>query len=291
MTIRLYWWSPLRDWKSLAAETVHHNRAWAHNFSHGRLRMSNFGDALNPLVVRELTQQDVKWSSMRDADLVSVGSVLNTYVSRGSGALILGSGVRSPEGIDEGAIKGSKVLSVRGKLTASVLGVSGLERGDPGLLIGEIISRPSRRTREPLVIPHFSVPNSRLGRKQISMLRSAGARIVQANETPEAVAQAVAEAPYVVTSSLHAMVFADALGVPVHLTTFGDERTPEPRFKYRDYESIFGVESKWQSLEESMRQISQRASASEHAVDRQSIIAQKIDSVIAGIYEIARPLR
>jgi pyruvyltransferase len=291
MAVGLYWWSPIRDWKSLASETLYHHRAWGYNFVHGRSHMTNFGDAVNPLVVGELTQQRVEWAPMRDADLVAVGSVLNTYVSRGSKAMILGSGVRAPEGVSDGAIDPNKILSVRGALTAQALGVPGLEGGDPGLLIKAIVSPPKRRGLEPLVIPHFAVPNTRLGRERISSLRAAGARVVQANETPREVAMAVAAAPYVITSSLHAMVFADALGVPVQLTNFSDPRNSEPTFKYRDYESIFGVQSHWHSIDEAMRQVSQRMPADARALARQSAIAEKIDRVVEGIYKSAQPLR
>jgi pyruvyltransferase len=289
--IGLYWWSPLRDWKSLAAEGTYHHRAWAYNFQHGRPRMCNFGDELNPLVIAELTQQRVKWANMRDADLVAVGSVLNTYVSRGSNAMILGSGVRALEGFDRGVIDPSRVLSVRGSLTAKALDVSGSEGGDPGLLIKQIMPPSRGRRREPLVIPHFAVSNTLSGRSRIGALRSAGARVVQANESVRDIAMAVAEAPYVLTSSLHAMVFADAYGVPVQLTEFVDPDRGEPNFKYSDYESIFGVQSRWHSIEESVRQVAQRKPADEAAVARQHVVAGRIDGVLAGMYESASPLR
>jgi hypothetical protein len=52
-------------------------------------------------------------------------------------------------------------------------------------------------------------------------------------------AQRILESELLLTSSLHGLIFADALGVPVKLVRFTAGAAVQPEFKYEDYQSVY----------------------------------------------------
>lgn len=189
------------------------------------------------MILREITGQDVRWADLGSEDVVCIGSILNTYVERGGKGAVLGSGVRSPLGLDAQAIPRSRVLGVRGTKTAALLDVSERVIGDPGLVMRSLVSHRQPSTqRRPLFVPHFTTLGSRAGRAALTQMRSRGCDVALPTEAPLDVATAVAKASLVIASSLHALVFADALGVPCARLA---PETNEPSFKYDDYRSVF----------------------------------------------------
>jgi pyruvyltransferase len=224
---------PLR---TLVGEAVGHGRAWLY-LTRRRGRAQNFGDAVNPVILNELTGESVTWAPLRRADVVCIGSVLNAYVAQGASAQVIGSGVRTPTSGDWSAIPRSRIIGVRGVATAKTLGISPrLAIGDPGLVISQIVSRGAPNS-SPLFVPHFTTPATREGRRMISAFAAAGFRVSLPNEEPESIARAISSASFVVTSSLHALVFADAYGTPC--ARLLDPGSAEPDFKYADYRSVF----------------------------------------------------
>lgn len=232
----------MRSVRSLLSETVRHGRAWLEIAAHSKHGASNFGDECSALLMREFTGQRVVWAPLRNADVVSVGSVLNAYAAVKSEALVLGSGIREPAEMS-GHIQIDRVLAVRGRLTQKHLSLEDeVTLGDPGLAISRLVGPSSARGMTDLLIPHFGVLNSARGRSAIQRGRAAGLRIALPNLSPLAIAREISKSRSVVTSSLHAVIFAHSLGIPVHLVSFSDGVHSEPDFKYRDYMSIFGIE-------------------------------------------------
>lgn len=247
--MKAYWWSPVRSARSIGGEIAHHGRAWSYLMRSSRSGPSNFGDAMNPWVLAELTGRKVIWSDIGGADVVCVGSVLNAYVAEKSRATILGAGIRSSDGFDARVVDPNRIVCVRGLETARLLGLApGKALGDPGLLVKTMYTRKVPRGTTPLLLPHFGALQSASGQDQVKATRAAGFDITFPNEAFYVVAQAIRRASFVATSSLHALVYADAFGVPCQLVNFGSTRT-EPEFKYRDYLSIYGRSPSVMSLQ------------------------------------------
>lgn len=195
MTIRLYW-------------------------SGGGRHEVNLGDTLSPMVVEIVSGQKVVYSHPATCDLAAIGSILDKVVSKRWGRLskmrfdpihVWGSGSFGP-----GTIKNHKGLlihAVRGPLTRDTLQLEGgLPLGDPGLLVGLWGIKAKKRYRWG-IIPHV-----------VDYMLPCFGQII--SETPHAVMinlsdpdivavlRTVASCDFVISSSLHGLVVADAFGIP-----------------------------------------------------------------------------
>jgi hypothetical protein len=242
----MYWWHPAQSVRSLAGEANRNSRAWAHLIwanSHG---LHNFGDEFSVLAARELWGQTPRWAPIDKADVVMVGSVMNQYVRTNSRAQVFGSGVRSLPIAPLGPEPDSVSL-IRGALSRDALGLpASTPLGDPGLLISRIHPASRSPKKQPLAVPHFSAFNSTEGRTSLRIARSRGYRVSLPNIPVLEMATNIANASVVLTSSLHAMVFAHSYGTPVVLTDFAPRS--EPTFKYEDYLTVFPVHAAPQPL-------------------------------------------
>lgn len=194
-----------------------------------RPAIPNFGDEIGPIVVEALLASrglPAAKESVVDGRLLSVGSVFHFAAP---GDHIWGTGINAKKSFD--FVDPSEVVihAVRGPRTAEVLRSLGFAVpevfGDPGLLITLVPEMAhllnAEKRRRVTLIPNFNdMSRYRDHPDFLSPLRS-----------PMEVASVIAESEFVIGSSLHAMVFADALGVPARLI----QSAHEPAFKYEDY--------------------------------------------------------
>lgn len=207
--------------------------------------LRNFGDDISPLIVARLLARhgrpdvDVVQAEKGRAKLLAVGSVLQ-YARDGD--VVWGSGINGkswPRLLT--AETRLDVRSVRGPLTEEALVRSGIAcpsiHGDPGLLVPELFAGEiAARAKAVKSIPSAAVvymPNlndERFGNEDAAR-RDRRVHYVSPSDDPFRVAAIISQAALVIGSSLHALVFADALGVPCRpvLSRF------EPLFKYLDY--------------------------------------------------------
>lgn len=239
-TIGVYWWAPAREPRELAREVRDHWRSWSRLAIIGR-PFYNFGDVLSAELIPALTGRSVKWAPLTKADLLGAGSVLNAAADASFGGLVWGSGVRTPNAFNAPALNDCTVLAVRGPLTASALGrTSEVAFGDPGILAPRLIAQRSAvRRQQRVYLPHFRAWNSVAGRKTIGQMKESGFTVLPPNRPVREMARAIAGVDYLVTSSLHGMIFAHALGTPV--TLMGSVEAGEPTFKYDDYAAGIGI--------------------------------------------------
>ncbi|MGK9219631.1 polysaccharide pyruvyl transferase family protein [Microbacterium barkeri] len=119
------------------------------------------------------------------------------------------------------------IRAVRGPLTRSRLESWGFEvpevYGDPAVLLPELISPPAvpERSQEYVVVPNLNDEPSWRGLPGLISPRQELSYIISK----------ICQSEFVVGSSLHAMVLADAYGVPSVLVRSKNE----PPFKYEDY--------------------------------------------------------
>ncbi|WP_188754906.1 glycosyltransferase [Microbacterium album] len=184
----------------------------------------NFGDELGPWIVETLLAQ-AGVGAVRPRDvrgrLLSVGSVLHFASPTDT---VWGSGVNGkvwsqtfPLTID--------VRAVRGPFTRAVLMARGIPvppvYGDPALLIRRMLpDLPVSAEGETLVVPNLN-----------DLEQFDADDIMSPLEPPLSVVESIARARFVVASSLHALIIADALGVPSRPLISAAEHP----FKYYDY--------------------------------------------------------
>ena len=242
--VRLFWWSPRRTLKLLLPEVRHNSKAWLYLGLKTKRSLLNFGDELSPLIVRSITGRRVRWSAPDEADLVAIGSIFELAARSAGTAAVWGTGLRA----DSDAASALRlldnigpILAVRGPSTRTALRLAdATPLGDPGLLATRLIDRKRRHSDELIVVPHFTAWNSIHGRQQIAHLTSLGYGIVPPSLNPMDVIARIAQARFVLSSSLHGVVIAHALGVPTQLLTNSRTSVREPMWKYHDYFKSLG---------------------------------------------------
>lgn len=285
----LYWWSPSRDARTAVWELRRNRDAWFGMMMHGGRLLRNFGDELSRRIVAEVSGRRVRWAPPESASVTGIGSVLEHVAAVNGPGAVWGAGLRRSEFAPSAwaSARPSRFLAVRGELTRDALGLdASTPLGDPGLIVRTLYRR-STRPRGVVVVPHFLAFNSVDARRQMSVARSQGMRVLAPSASHERICEEVSRAELVLTSSLHGMVIADALDCPVQLVSFG--RTAEPSFKFEDYHSVFGVPAEFVSLTDDVLQ-RRYADVFERAAVRSERVRPGIDGVVESLLRSGRPL-
>lgn len=284
-TLRAFWWRPGQHPRSLLSEVRHNWRAWPRMRRWGGQWLRNFGDELSAISLELATGRRVVWSPLDRAEVVGIGSILELYLDGAGPARIWGSGLRNPDVMH--AIDASKVLAVRGAKTRDALGLPhGTSLGDPGLLAG--MRFESRYRSGTLCVPHFSVFNTAESVATLKQFRSNGITIMPPAQDVAEVCSAIANAEFLLTSSLHGLIVADAVGTPCALVGFRNSK--EPAHKYHDYMSIFGHEPRFHDARDVATDPRLR-NVRDLAESRTSEIGQKVGDVVESLILAAKPLR
>lgn len=198
----------------------------------------NFGDELTAPLLERLTGRPVVWAPLEQADLVGAGSVLQNIMrsKRTSMPVAWGTGLIRPY---EGVIpQGFRPAAVRGRLSREIFtGEQDLEMalGDPGLLSNLLIDGTVKKKHALGVVPHYKDVDDETF---AALSRLSGVRRIDVAWTPEEVAREIASCEVIISSSMHGLIFADALGVPnLHLQV--SDKLVGGSFKFRDYSSAF----------------------------------------------------
>jgi pyruvyltransferase len=197
----------------------------------------NFGDLLGPVIVagmlRRIGVPDDRAPRRR---LLTVGSVL--HLAR-PGDVVWGTGRNGREPDDAHCTDGLDVRAVRGPRTRDWLIARGVHVpevfGDPALLLPhvrpdlvELAAGPPRGT---LFVPHIDDPRStRLGRLG-RLGRRRHVRVLSPRAPVEQVLATIVTSEFVVATSLHAVIVAEAFGVPARSIV----NTSEPEWKFDDH--------------------------------------------------------
>src|SRR5699024_6623502 len=106
--------------------------------------------------------------------------------------------------------------------------------GDPGILAPLLVDGPVKKRYSLGVIPHYHDVSSPV----IEQLRvlGPGVRVIDVAWTPQEVAREIAACDAVISSSLHGLIFSDALGVPNAHIRLGD-KLKGGLYKFHDYYS------------------------------------------------------
>lgn len=202
----------------------------------------NFGDQLSPRLIAALFGVRVTHASFSTADLVSVGSLLESLARSsnhlrphvwGTGFIEAGGHWDGPE-IVPNAVRGELTLE---RLSNQLEGPVAL--GDPGLLAPLAFPRAPAPAAAPIsVVPHYvdfddpQVREATEGRSDV--------RVINVRHDVETVVSQIAGSRLVLSSSLHGLIVADAYGVPNQWTPIS-ERLIGGSYKFEDYYSAFDL--------------------------------------------------
>ena len=206
----------------------------------------NAGDWFSPLICERLSGRPVVYADPRRCDLVAAGSLLGRL--RKSHALhrlglrrslhVWGTGSLRAEDRLPGA---HHLHALRGRLTlARCAAVREQPRlGDPGLLAGMLVERPPARRHGIGVVPHIADREH----PEISafLARTPHAHRLDVTSPVLELLAEISRCESVLSSGLHGLVFADALGVPNRWFT-ASAALIGGRHKFDDYYTAFGLE-------------------------------------------------
>jgi pyruvyltransferase len=185
----------------------------------------NFGDALSQPLVERILGRNVKTSGSQKR-VFAIGSILHSAIN---GDTIWGSGVMTgwlPECINQDQMN-LDIRAVRGPLTRDMLLSRGINcppiYGDPALLFGVLFPEFKKNPqRKYIVIPHAS---------ETHLFRS-DPNFVSPRDPWETVIQKIVESEFVIASSLHGIIVAEAYGIPARMLLATNHLQ---FFKYKDY--------------------------------------------------------
>lgn len=202
--VPLYWWEP----------------------DDGKFNVTNFGDTLSVVLLERITGHAIKKARVNEKHkLLAIGSIL--HFAKDSD-IVWGSGINGKHPYPRDySFKNLDVRAVRGPLTRLFLQNLGVNvpevYGDPALLFPLLFPEFKKESiREFLVIPHISEMH----------LLPKNANIVYPTEPWDVIVQKIVESKFVISSSLHGIIIAEAYGIPSRLLRMTDN---ESLFKYADY--------------------------------------------------------
>lgn len=196
--------------------------------------VGNFGDLLGPLIVHRLAEQRGLPVGRGATRVLSVGSIL--HLAR-DGDTVWGTGKNGKIADAGHRFVVLDVRAVRGPLTAEWLRNRGIVvpevYGDPGLLFPrlfpEVVGQVTQRSGM-LIVPNLN------DFQELDRFRR---EVLNPRSSLEQCIRRISASEFVIASSLHALIIADALGVPAR----GVQSRFESPFKYEDYYLATGRQS------------------------------------------------
>ena len=195
----------------------------------------NFGDLVTPSLLREFGWRPLY--STKEG-LISCGSILS-WVPEDFCGCVIGTGLMRAS--EARRLSRMKFLAVRGELTRDAMRLgNNIVLADPGLLADVWVRNSISRKFALGIIPHQSdigKPAIENLYKKLSDENPGQIRLISSRQSPATVAREIKSCAAIATSSLHGMIFADALGVPrvrIRLDVALDD------FKFIDYCSSLG---------------------------------------------------
>jgi pyruvyltransferase len=196
----------------------------------------NFGDILNPVLLRALTGKSILNVSARyyqKEHLLAIGSILDRATSN---SIVWGSGFISEQSVF--LEKPKKIYAVRGPKTRDKLIGFGIDcpeiYGDPALLM-PYVYQPKKTIDKKYkvgIIPHI-VDKDIAWLKQFSSSDDIKIIDVQ-NPNPFKVIDSILECEKVISSSLHGIIVSDAYNIPSIWVKFSNN-LQGGSFKFIDY--------------------------------------------------------
>lgn len=199
-------------------------------------RTNNFGDTLTKILLEKLFSVKVEFAKAARAELFGVGSLIE-YIPKGFSGTVLGTGQMHRK--TKPNLEHANVIALRGPLTGEAP-----VYGDLGLLCN--LLAPPRRLKFGLgVVPHFC--DKQLVRDESKY----GNLEIDITGPFDEVMERFSACERIVTSSLHGIILADALGIPRRW-----EDSPAvygQGFKFADYALGMGipcVPGKWHEADQ-----------------------------------------
>lgn len=199
----------------------------------------NVGDLLTPYIVEKITgkvSHNVK--SRRFDHLLGVGSMIHRAKKNSD---IWGTGTLDTAIASKYKAEELRVFAIRGHLSEEVLfgpggGGPEISFGDPGILMPRFFSPTVEKKIRVGVIPHYVDYESEF------IKNVPGVEVIDVRSDPEDFVCQLLRCEFVLSSSLHGLILADAYGVKNKWVSFSDKVTGGG-FKFSDYYSTTDIKN------------------------------------------------
>ena len=198
------------------------------------LRIPNIGDLINPIIVSAVTGEQTVRANSDAPHLLAIGSGMAETTPQ---SCVWGTGVMHPD-IGIGSPKASRLHAVRGKLSHAALrqaaiAIGDVPLGDPGFLAPAIfgVRRSSVPKHRLGVVPHYVDRANQFFR---CLLSDPDVVDLNVHKEPEAFLRQMADCGAVISSSLHGLILAEALGIP-NLWVKARDEIPGGAFEFDDW--------------------------------------------------------
>jgi len=224
-TLPVFWWNAA-------------GKKFDGQFGNRTFKTGNFGDIAAAEVVARLTGAGIRAPGKDKRKIISIGSVLHTARD---GDIVWGCGAKGTKMELDPSVKTLQVHACRGPLTLAVLLRAGIDTTrikhffDPGCLVPRIYAKEIAAWRASdhyrpgglRIVPHYR--DDLLFRREYPEYSD---QFVSVDCTPLEMVEALLGADKVVSSSLHGIIFAEALGIPAcwHAPMGGEDE-----LKFYDY--------------------------------------------------------
>lgn len=202
----------------------------------GGRHFKNFGDCLQPYILKHYGLTPYFVTSNQKTDVVLAGSILQWVPSDYSG-FIIGTGAEK----GDYSFDKASIWALRGKLTYQHVKPQPTHCvfGDIGLLMPFVFNEKVETKYDLGIVPHFKDYQNVL----FTRLRSWGrVKIINVRQSPKVVIREIRECRHIAASSLHGLIIAEAYGIPtVRVVSYETFVWKNPDYKYEDHYSALGV--------------------------------------------------
>jgi pyruvyltransferase len=214
-------------------------------YAHWGRGLNNFGDNLSPDILKYYGFTPVFCSSNKKADILLAGTTLQ-WTSSDYGGYVIGTGGDNvPYNFPN-----AKIWAVRGCLTLNNIkrpiaeSYDTIKLGDPGLLMSYVYPCNSSKKQKKYIlgiVPHF------MDKKLISQLwehkfEKKNVLFINVLDSPRNVIEKIVNCEYIVSSSLHGLIIADAYHIPNRwLVPIERSHNAFSDYKFHDYYSSLGI--------------------------------------------------
>lgn len=178
----------------------------------------NLGDEISGAICSYAAKRPVSWAPLDECDMVSIGSILawpfrEQYIKeRKTACHVWGSGLMSPETIKQN--EKIHVHSVRGYLTKCMVDTeTDVPIGDPGILVADIWEPSPTKKYKIGIIPHKSQIKKSMFHDLHAKLNHS-VFIDLTNPDVPGTLDLISSCEYVMSTSLHGLIIADAYKIP-----------------------------------------------------------------------------
>lgn len=210
--------------------SIRHNRIETFWFN----QVPNAGDLITPFLLEKMGFTPILTDPMRSKVIVC-GSLMQR-IDENYANYILGAGF-----LNEGPsinLQKARILAVRGKYTRDRISAPvDTALGDPGLLLARYMPKRERKGFFIGIIPHFSEKDDPWLKDFIAR-NPKQAKFIDIQKKPLEVLRQIDQCEYILSSSLHGIVFADSLLIP-NVWISLSKSSSSKIYKFNDYYSAY----------------------------------------------------